>query len=273
MTRCPQDASLLMRIPSPRGRHGTIRVRCRSSVTFRIRHDPMNTRRLPVILIAACLGLAAAFPPAGAQEHSVYPGINRQYDHPAWSQWVSVFENEHREIYTRRDAIVDASGVKPGMVVADIGAGTGLFTRLFAARVAPGGKVYAVDISSNFVDNILRTCREQGLDNVQGIVDSDRSTGLAPNSIDLAFLSDTYHHFEYPASMLASIHAALRTGGRLVIVDFRRDPRVNPPWVLQHVRAGRDTVTHEVQAAGFRFVQEKPILRTNYFLVFEKTGS
>jgi len=233
----------------------------------------MNLRRIPVVLFAAWLGLSAGFPPAGAQEHSVYPGINREYAHPVWSQWVAAFENQGREVYVRRHAIIDASGVKPGMVVADIGAGTGLFTRLFAARVAPGGKVYAVDISATFVDNILRTCREQGLDNVQGIVDSDRSTGLPADSIDLAFLSDTYHHFEYPASMLASIHTALRTGGRLIIVDFRRDPRVNPPWVLQHVRAGRDTVIREVQAAGFRLVQEKPVLRTNYFLVFEKTGS
>jgi predicted methyltransferase len=233
----------------------------------------MTLRQLPVVLLAAWLGLSAAIPPAGAQEHSVYPGINGEYEHPVWSQWVAAFENQGREVYVRRHAIVDASGVKPGMVVADIGAGTGLFTRLFAARVAPGGRVYAVDISATFVDNIMRTCREQGLDNVQGIVDSDRSTGLSADSIDLAFLSDTYHHFEYPASMLASIHAALRTGGRLIIVDFQRDPRVNPPWVLQHVRAGRDTVIREVQTAGFRLVQEKPVLRTNYFAVFEKTGS
>jgi predicted methyltransferase len=239
---------------------------------FRIRRDPMNPRRLPVILLAAWLGLVALFPPAGAQERSVYPGINREYEHPVWSQWVAAFENQGREVYVRRDAIVEASGVRPGMVVADIGAGTGLFTRLFAARVAPGGKVYAVDISATFVDNILRTCREQGLDNVQGIVDSDRSAGLPADSIDLAFVSDTYHHFEYPVSMLASIHDALRSGGRMIIVDYRRDPRVNPPWVLQHVRAGRTMVVHEVQAAGFRFVAEKPILRSNYFLVFEKAG-
>jgi predicted methyltransferase len=232
----------------------------------------MKPRYLRLVVFAAWLGLAAPFPPAGAQEHSVYPGINREFEHPVWSQWVAAFENQGREVYARRYAIVDASGVRPGMDVADIGAGTGLFTRLFAARVAPGGKVYAVDISATFVDNILRTCREQGLNNVRGIVDSDRGTGLPAESIDLAFVSDTYHHFEYPVSMLASIHDALRSGGRLIIVDFRRDARANPPWVLQHVRAGRDTVIREVQAAGFRFVGEKPILRSNYFLVFEKAG-
>jgi tRNA A58 N-methylase Trm61 len=151
----------------------------------------MKPRYLRYTILAAWLGLATAIPPAGAQEHSVDPGINRQYEHPVWSQWVAAFENEDREVYARRQAIVDAAGVRSGMDVADIGAGTGLFTRLFAARVAPAGRVYAVDISATFVDNILRTCREQGLDNVKGIVDSQRSTGLPDASIDLAFISDT----------------------------------------------------------------------------------
>ena len=230
----------------------------------------MKTRHLPFALLAGCLSLALVFTPVGAQEQSLSPGINRQYENPDWSQWVAAFENEGREVYARRYAIVAATGVRPGMDVADIGAGTGLFTRLFATRVAPTGKVYAVDISATFIDNILRTCREQGLGNVEGIVDTARSAGLADDSIDLAFISDTYHHFEYPASMLASIHRALRAGGRLIILDFRRDPRINSPWIMTHVRAGKNAVIREVKAAGFRFVAEKPVLRSNYFLVFEK---
>ena len=230
----------------------------------------MKTRYLPFALLAGCLGLALVFTPVGAQEQSLSPGINRQYEHPDWSHWVAAFENQGREVYARRHAIVAAAGVRPGMVVADIGAGTGLFTRLFATQVAPAGKVYAVDISATFIDNILRTCRELGLNNVEGIVDTARSTGLPEASIDLAFISDTYHHFEYPASMLASVQRALRTGGRLIILDFRRDPRINSPWIMTHVRAGKDAVIREVQAAGFRFVVEKPVLRSNYFLVFEK---
>ena len=233
----------------------------------------MKPRHLSYALLAACLSLAPAFTPLGAQEQSVSPGINRQYEHPDWSQWVAAFENEGREVYAQRHAIVEATGARPGMDVADIGAGTGLFTRLFASRVAPAGKVYAVDISATFIDNILRTCRDLGLDNVEGIVDTARSAGLPDASIDLAFISDTYHHFEYPASMLASVHRALRAGGRLIIIDFRRDPRINPPWIMQHVRAGKDTVIMEVEAAGFRLLAEKPVLRGNYFLVFEKSSS
>ena len=82
--------------------------------------------------------------------------------------------------------------------------------------VAPGGTVYAVDISETFVSNILHSSREQGLNNVEGIVNTPREAGLPERSIDLAFLADTYHHFEYPQSMLASIHRGLRDHGRLL---------------------------------------------------------
>lgn len=205
-----------------------------------------------------------------AQEQNINPGINSHYEHPVWQQWVSAFENQGRELYARRHAIADAAAIRPGMAVADIGAGTGLFTRLFAPRVEPGGRVYAVDISDSFVENILRTCREQGIANVEGIVNTPRDAGLPPDSIDLAFLANTYHHFEYPVSMLASIHGALRRDGRLIIVDFRRQPGRSSQWVLQHVRAGRDSVIREIRAAGFQLVADRPLLESNYFLEFRK---
>ncbi|MEZ5541746.1 MAG: methyltransferase domain-containing protein [Pseudomonadota bacterium] len=230
--------------------------------------SPPRRRRLLLPLLALLL-IAAAAP---AQQQSVRPGINRAYEHPDWQQWVSTFERRGREVYDRRAEIVAASGARPGLDVADIGAGTGLFTRLFARAVAPGGTVYAVDISATFIGNILRTCREQGLDNVRGIVNSGHATGLPDASIDLAFVTATYHHFEYPADMLASIQRTLRTGGRLIIIDFRRDPRISSPWVMAHVRGDRAAVIREVQAAGFRLVDDKPLLRTNYFLEFLKSG-
>jgi ubiquinone/menaquinone biosynthesis C-methylase UbiE len=207
---------------------------------------------------------------AFAEEQSVRPGINAYYQDPDWQQWVNTFERRGREVYDRRYAIVEASGVRPGMTVADIGAGTGLFTRLFARSVGPGGKVYAVDISRPFIENIIRTSREQGLGNVEGIVNNDRNVLLPQASIDLAFLVDTYHHFEYPDSMLSSIHHALKPGGVMVIIDFRRHPEYSSSWVMGHVRAGKQQVIDEVSGAGFRLVEDKPLLRTNYYLVFRK---
>jgi predicted methyltransferase len=220
-------------------------------------------------LLLAALLLAFA---AAAQEQSIRPGINRYFVDPDWQRWVNTFERPGREVYDQRHAIVAASKVRPGMTVADIGAGTGLFTRLFAPAVEPHGTVYTIDIAGTFIDNILRTCREQGLSNVTGIVNTPVDIGLPADSIDLAFITDTYHHFEYPQQTLASIHQALRSEGRVIIIDFRRDPRISTKWVMGHVRSNKVQVIQELQAAGFRLVDDKPLMRTNYFLEFIKSG-
>jgi len=231
----------------------------------------MKTGHRTIQVLLLLCGLLPALASA-AQEQSVRPGINRHFEDPDWQRWVSTFERPGREVYDQRHAIIAASKVHPGMRVADIGAGTGLFTRLFAAAVEPDGTVYAIDIASTFIDNILRTCREQGLSNVTGIVNTPADIGLPANSIDLAFITDTYHHFEYPQQTLASIHQALRREGRVIIIDFRRDPRTSSKWVMEHVRGNKARVIQEIQAAGFRLVDDKPLMRTNYFLEFAKSG-
>jgi len=227
----------------------------------------MNRAYLHALLLALALCFAA---PLLAKEQSVRPGINAPFENPTFQEWVERFEHEGREVYDKREQIVAATGVQPGMVVADIGAGTGLFTRLFAPRVNSTGMVIAVDISKTFVENILRTAREQNLKNVQGVVNTPTDAGLARESVDLAFICDTYHHFEYPQSMLASIHRALKPHGTLVIVDFERIPGVSSSWVLGHVRAGKETVIAEVEAAGFRLIEDRPLMKDNYFLRFAK---
>jgi ubiquinone/menaquinone biosynthesis C-methylase UbiE len=226
--------------------------------------------RIQIILLLS--GLLLVFS-AAAQEQSIRPGINRHFVDPDWQRWVNTFERPGREVYDRRHAIVAASKVRPGMTVADIGAGTGLFTRLFAPAVEPDGTVYAIDISSTFIDNILRTCREQGLSNVKGIVNTAVDTGLPADSTDLAFITDTYHHFEYPQQTLASIYQALHSEGRVIIIDFRRDPRISSNWVMGHVRGNKAQVIEEMEVADFRLVDDKPLMRTNYFLEFVKSGN
>ena len=229
----------------------------------------MHTHRILLLghFAISLLGLLAA-PGLAAQEASVRPGINRHFTDPAFEQWVARFERPGREVYDRRNQIVAATGVGPGMVVADIGAGTGLFTRLFAAKVGDSGKVYAVDIAPAFVDNIVRVSRAQGRRNVEGVINSAKSVSLPPHSIDLAFICDTYHHFEYPRDMLASLHRALKPDGSVVIIDFRKIPGFSSPWVMGHVRAGEPVVVSEIEAAGFRLVEDRDFLTTSYFLRF-----
>lgn len=226
---------------------------------------------LMLLPLQALLWYCCVLIPAGyARDIGANPEINRPYLNPDIKEWVQRFETEGREVYDKRHEIVTATGVKPGMVVADVGAGTGLFTRLFSAKVGRTGKVIAVDISKPFIENILRTSKSQGLDNIIGLVNTQTDTRLSPNSVDLVFISDTYHHFELPIPIMQSIHRALRPGGTVVVIDFKRAEGFSSPWVMEHVRGGKEEVIKEIEAQGFKLIEDKDFLRDNYFLKFRK---
>jgi ubiquinone/menaquinone biosynthesis C-methylase UbiE len=201
-----------------------------------------------------------------AQDKSIQPGINRGYEKADLKAQIRRFEGPDRDVVKRKDEILAACHLKPGMDVADVGAGTGLFTRLMAPKVAPG-KVYAVDISKRFIEHIQETCREQKITNVVGIVCPPDSTRLPPQSIDLAFICDTYHHLEFPQKTLASIRQALRPGGRLVVVEFHKAGKMK-----DHIRAGKGTFVQEIVAAGFNLVSDSPLGEPQYILEFVKAG-
>ncbi len=220
------------------------------------------------LVLGVLLGL-----PALAQEKSVRPGINKPFEDPDVKEFVGKFETESREIYARRKDILDKCQLKGGMAVADVGAGTGLFTRLFAEAVGKEGRVYAVDIAPKFVEHVEKTCKELGFKNVKGVVCKPDSVGLEEGSVDLVFICDTYHHFEFPQKTMASIHRALRPGGRVVLIDFHRVEGKSSDWVLGHVRAGQEVCVKEIESAGFKVVGEEKVLKENYFVRFEKVKS
>lgn len=220
---------------------------------------------LPVVLV---VGLTAA------QEKSVKPGINDPFKDPDVKGFQAKFEVESREVYAARNQIVAACKLKPGMVVADIGAGTGLFTRLLAQAVGPDGQVYAVDIAPKFLEHIQKTSRQAGLKNVTPVLCNPDSVDLPKESIDLAFVCDTYHHFEFPFRTLDSLYRALKPGGRLVVIDFVRIPGQSSEWILNHVRAGQEVFEQEIASAGFEKVDEvKGLLKENYMVVFMKPAA
>jgi FkbM family methyltransferase len=209
---------------------------------------------------------------ATAQEKSVRPGINKPFENPDPKDFLPKFEGESREIAARAKDIVAACKLKSGMTVADVGAGTGLFTRKFAAEVEDKGKVFAVDIAPNFLRHIEKTCAENKIKNVETVRCDQFSTKLPKNSVDLVFICDTYHHFEFPQRTLQSIHEALRPGGQVVLIDFQRIEGKSSDWILGHVRAGKEVFVQEIIAAGFKVVGEEKLLKENYFVRFEKAG-
>lgn len=103
-----------------------------------------------------------------AQEKSVRPGVNKTFEDPNVGEFVERFEKEGRDVFDRRQEVVQALGLKPGMAVADIGAGTGLYSRMFAAQVGEKGQVFAVDISEKFVNHVRETSRARTQEHHRG---------------------------------------------------------------------------------------------------------
>ena len=206
--------------------------------------------------------------PSGINDSFLDPNMNVE-------DFIKRFEVESREVFACREQILNAIQLKPGMAVADIGSGTGLYLRPLSRSVGEPGKVYAVDISAKFVKHLRDRAKEEKLGNVETVLCSDRDVNLKPDSIDRAFICDVYHHFEYPESSLKSVYRAMRAGGKLVLVDFHREPAVSPErkqWLRGHIRAPLETFKQEIVEAGFQFEEQVSIdgFSENYLLRFSK---
>jgi ubiquinone/menaquinone biosynthesis C-methylase UbiE len=156
------------------------------------------------------------------------------------------------------------------MVVADIGAGTGLFTTEIARRVGDQGAVLAVDIVPAFLDRIRGLVEAEQLTNVTVVQGEERATGLEDDSVDLAFMCDTYHHIEYPQTYMRSLFRTLRPGATLVLIDVERIEGETSPATLKHIRADKQTVIEEVSRVGFVLESETDLLEENYYLHFRR---
>jgi ubiquinone/menaquinone biosynthesis C-methylase UbiE len=192
---------------------------------------------------------------AWSQEKSLAPGINEEFKQRP-DQWIERLDFSSSDPSLQKE-ILDGLKLKPGMDIADVGAGSGVHACLFAEKVLPDGKVYAVDIIQEFLAHIKARCKEKGIKNVQCVMGSDTSCNLTPSSVDVVFTCDTYHHFEYPFKMMASIHKALRPNGQFIIIDFK-----DKSW---HVRADSKTVIEEITGSGFKLIDSREF--SNMFFI------
>ena len=187
-----------------------------------------------LLLCMATVVLADTAKPAGRYTR-VAPsadGIGKRYmgrDIAGVMGWQGAawLEREEREREERTDLLVTALQLKPGMVVADIGAGTGYLARRMAPAVAPEGKVLAVDVQPEMVAMLQSMVRQSGLTQIQPSLGAEDDVKLPASSVDLAIMVDVYHELALPYEMLASIVRALKPGGQLVFVEYRaEDPNV-----------------------------------------------
>jgi predicted methyltransferase len=214
---------------------------------------------------------AAAAPPA--DEANVAPTVNDPYRaSTSVDPWIERLEREGREVRDRKPELLRALALRPGQIVADVGAGTGLFTFDLAAAVGRGGHVFAVDVTPVFLAHLRARVASTGVGNVTVVEGDARDPKLAPGSVDVVFACDVYHHLEYPQTTLAHLRAALRPGGELWIIDFEREPGRSPAWILEHVRAGRAQVLAELAEAGFELVAAPELLKDNYVLRLRPTA-
>jgi ubiquinone/menaquinone biosynthesis C-methylase UbiE len=227
--------------------------------------------RFTIVLIGAACMIAAA---RGA-ETSVAPGINDRYATPEGRKAsLQIFEGAGRDQYQKPDEVVRNLELHDGDVVCDIGAGSGYMTPYLSKAVGERGRVYAEDPQGEFLDELQRKVKAQGLANVETVVGAYTDTHLPDGVCDVAFILDAYHHFEWPRPMLHAIAGDLKPNGRLVIVDFfRRQNQWFDLWGVdaqKHLRLDRDEVVREIESLGWKLVDSRSFLEHQYFLVFER---
>ncbi|MBK5297208.1 MAG: class I SAM-dependent methyltransferase [Vicinamibacteria bacterium] len=215
-------------------------------------------------LLAVAILLAQAAHPTSAQAPADQHEAHRLHQDP--KAYIAALDDPRRDAYQKPDEVVDALALKPGDLVADIGAGSGYFTLRFAPKVGPTGRVYAVDVSPDMVRHLNARVRDAKLTNVSTIL-APPDDPLLPTRVDLFVIVDVWHHVEDQAGYLAIMKRQLRPGGRVVMIDFhKRDLPVGPPVAM---KIAREDLLAQMQAHGFTLAREHTFLPYQYFLVFE----
>lgn len=168
------------------------------------------------------------------------------------------YEDPGRDRWQQPERVVAELGLRPGEVVADLGAGGGYFTFRLAEAVGPTGKVLAVDVDSGLLDYVAREAARRGLANVETVLAAENDPRI-PQPVDLLFTCNTVHHFADRTAYFREVRKYLRPGGKVVIIDYLKKHRSAPP----------DVLTAEMAAAGYRLAKRADFLEKQSFLVFD----
>jgi SAM-dependent methyltransferase len=223
------------------------------------------TRLIALVVVLGLFAFLAGRSFVGTPSvHSTHPLTGRRIagiaTDPRW------MDRSSREKEEQPDRALDLIGVLPGMIVADVGAGSGYMTTRLAQRVGPSGKVYANDVQPALLEILRDKAQRDGLTNIDVVLGTEEDARLPEHAIDLVLLVDVYHEFSQPQKMLQSIRRSLNPGGELVLIEYREeDPSI--PIADAHRLGVADALT-EVQAEGFTFDRLIPGLPRQHIIVF-----
>lgn len=241
----------------------------------------MNPARIAAVLwLAVAVGSAAMAQPVApalaGRYSSTAPsadGIGKRYmgreiaGVMGW-QGAAWLEREEREREERTDLLLRALQLRPGMVVADIGAGTGYLSRRMAPAVMPSGRILAVDVQPQMVRLLQESVRQSGLPQIEPRLGAEDDVKLPAASVDLALMVDVYHELAWPHEVLASIVRALKPGGLLVFVEYRaEDPNV--PIKALH-KMSEMQIKREAAVHPLAWVRTVGTLPWQHLVVFRK---
>jgi SAM-dependent methyltransferase len=220
----------------------------------------MNNRwSLAAVVAFVCLGLAVAaqqHQPGGQPDH-----MQHRFDDP--ERYAKSFDDPARDVWQMPSRVIETLALPAGASVADIGAGTGYFS-VRLAKAIPGGTVYAVDVEPLMLEHIRKRALGDGLKNVVTL----QASGTSPNltkPVDLVLVVDTYHHLPNRPTYFGELQKSLAAGGRVAIIDFRKDSPDGPP---PEFRFEADQIVAEMKQASYRLEARHDFLPRQHFLVF-----
>lgn len=225
-----------------------------------MRHVDVRRRR-SLAVGAALVSIATV-----AWAQGTHPVSGRRIANIMGHQGAAWLERPEREAEEAPSKAIAALKIQPGQVIADIGAGSGYYSVRLADAVGATGRVYATDIQPEMLALIRKKLEGRSTQNIELVLGSPTETRLPDAAIDVAIMVDVYHELAQPQAFLQSLKRALRPGGRLVLIEFRKeDPRV--PIRVEHKMSVREA-RMELEADGFQFERVIDVLPWQHILVF-----
>ncbi len=205
---------------------------------------------------------------------SVLVSLTASCAHQPWdiNRYILALERPERDQYQQPEKVIEALNLTPGMVVIDIGAGSGYFTRRLAASVGDKGRVIAIDVEQKMLDYNKRQLDKIGLANrVRFILAEKEGPIFSGNNADIVFVCDVYHHLEDHVDYLTNTKPALKPNGRVVIIDYYNDERSGTLGFSKQHLVSKEQVIKDMEQAGFTLAKEHTFLPRQYFLEFLPT--